>query len=141
MAKTAVIGAGVMGLACAYELLKNGHSVDIYEADDRVGGMAAHFDFAGLSIERYYHFICKTDHYLFDLLAELGINDKLQWRETYMGYFYDGKMYDWGNPIALFKFPNLGFIAKFRYGLHAFLSTKRKNWKPLDDVEASAWIR
>ena len=38
MAKTAVIGAGVMGLACAYELLKRGHSVDIYEADDRVGG-------------------------------------------------------------------------------------------------------
>ena len=141
MAKTAVIGAGVMGLACAYELLKKGHSVDIYEADDRVGGMAAHFDFAGLSIERYYHFICKTDHYLFDMLAELGIDDKLQWRETYMGYYYDGQMYDWGNPIALFRFPKLGLVAKFRYGLHAFLSTRRKNWKPLDDVEASVWIR
>jgi protoporphyrinogen oxidase len=141
MAKTAVIGAGVMGLACAYELLKRGHSVDIYEADDRVGGMAAHFDFKGLNIERYYHFICKPDHYLFDLLNELGIEDKLQWRETYMGYYYDGQMYDWGNPIALFKFPKLGFIAKFRYGLHAFLSTKRKNWLPLDDVEASDWIR
>ena len=141
MAKAAVIGAGVMGLACAYELLRNGHSVDIYEADDRVGGMAAHFDFSGLSIERYYHFICKTDHYLFDLLADLGIANKLRWRETYMGYYYDGQMYDWGNPIALFKFPKLGFIAKFRYGLHAFLSTKRKNWKPLDNIEASVWIR
>ena len=141
MAKTAVIGAGVMGLACAYELLKNGHSVDIYEADDRVGGMAAHFDFAGLNIERYYHFICKTDQYLFDLLTELGIDSKLRWRETYMGYYYDGQLYDWGNPIALFKFPQLSFIAKFRYGLHAFLSTKRKNWKPLDDVEASDWIK
>jgi protoporphyrinogen oxidase len=141
MAKTAVIGAGVMGLACAYELLKKGHAVDIYEADDRVGGMAAHFDFAGLSIERYYHFICKTDQYLFDLLAELGIENKLKWRETFMGYYYDGQMYDWGNPIALFKFPKLGFIAKFRYGLHAFLSTKRTDWKPLDEVEASVWIK
>jgi protoporphyrinogen oxidase len=141
MAKTAVIGAGVMGLACAYELLKRGHKVDIYEADDRVGGMAAHFDFEGLNIERYYHFICKPDHYLFDLLTELGIESQLRWRETYMGYFYDGHMYNWGNPIALFKFPKLGFIAKFRYGLHAFLSTKRKNWQPLDNVEASDWIR
>ena len=35
----------------------------------------------------------------------------------------------------------LGFVAKFRYGLHAFLSTKRKNWLPLDNVEASEWIR
>jgi len=139
--KTAVIGAGVMGLACAYELLKRGQSVDIYEADDRVGGMAAHFDFNGLNIERYYHFICKPDHYLFDLLNELGIEDRLRWRATYMGYYYDGHMYDWGNPIALFKFPKLGFIAKFRYGLHAFFSTKRRNWLPLDDVEASDWIR
>ena len=141
MAKTAVIGAGVMGLACAYELLKRGHSVDIYEADDRVGGMAAHFDFEGLNIERYYHFICKPDHYLFDLLKELGIEDKLRWRDTYMGYYYDGHMYDWGNPIALLKFPKLGFLAKFRYGLHAFFSTKRKNWLSLDEVEASDWIR
>jgi protoporphyrinogen oxidase len=141
MAKTAVIGAGVMGLACAYELLKHGYAVDIYEADDRVGGMAAHFDFKGLNIERYYHFICKPDHYLFDLLKELGIEDSLRWRETYMGYYYQGQMYDWGNPIALFKFPKLGFVAKFRYGLHAFLSTKRNNWRPLDNVEASAWIR
>ena len=141
MANTAVIGAGVMGLACAYELLKHGHSVDVYEADDRVGGMAAHFDFKGLNIERYYHFICKPDHYLFELLKELGIIDKLRWRETYMGYYYDGHLYEWGNPVALFKFPKLGFIAKFRYGLHAFLSTKRKNWLPLDNVEASAWIR
>ena len=141
MAKTVVIGAGVMGLACAYELLKHGHAVDIYEADDRVGGMAAHFDFKGLNIERYYHFICKPDQHLFDLLNELDIEDKLQWRESYMGYYYDGQLYDWGNPVALFKFPKLGFIAKFRYGLHAFLSTKRKNWQPLDDVEASAWIR
>ena len=141
MAKTAVIGAGVMGLACAYELLKRGHSVDIYEADDRVGGMAAHFDFEGLNIERYYHFICKPDHYLFDLLKELGIEYKLRWRDTYMGYYYDGHMYDWGNPIALLKFPKLGFLAKFRYGLHAFFSTKRKNWLSLDEVEASDWIR
>ena len=141
MAKTAVIGAGVMGLACAYELLKHGHAVDIYEADDRVGGMAAHFDFQGLNIERYYHFICKPDDHLFDLLKELGIENRLRWRETYMGYYYDGNLYDWGNPIALFKFPKLGFIAKFRYGLHAFLSTKRKNWQPLDNVEASDWIR
>jgi protoporphyrinogen oxidase len=35
----------------------------------------------------------------------------------------------------------LGWVAKFRYGLHAFLSTKRNNWKPLDHLEASAWIR
>lgn len=141
MKKVAVLGAGVMGLACAYELLKKGYQVEVFEADDRVGGMSAHFDFNGLSIERYYHFICKTDHDLFAYLEEFGISDKLKWVDTKMGYYYDGKLYKWGNPIALFTFPKLGLISKFRYALHAFISTKRKDWSKLDHLEASQWIR
>lgn len=35
----------------------------------------------------------------------------------------------------------MSFVAKFRYGLHAFLSTKRDNWKPLDNIEATDWIK
>ena len=54
--KFAIIGTGPMGLACAYHLLKQGYSVDIYEKDDRIGGMSACFDFDGLTIERYYHY-------------------------------------------------------------------------------------
>ena len=40
----AVIGAGPMGLMSAYELAKKGHQVTLYESDDRIGGMSAHFD-------------------------------------------------------------------------------------------------
>jgi len=141
MAKVAVIGAGVMGLACAYENLKQGHEVDLYEADDRVGGMAAHFDFDGLSIERYYHFICKPDEFLFELLKDLDIHHLLQWRDTYMGYYYDGELHDWGNPFALLKFPGLSLGAKLRYGIHMFTSTKLRKWQHLDKQEASVWIR
>lgn len=141
MKKVAVLGAGVMGLACAYELLKRGYQVDIHEADNRIGGMSAHFDFNGLSIERYYHFICKTDHDLFACLEELGISDKLHWVDTKMGYFYDGKLYKWGNPLALLRFPKLGLISKLRYALHAFISTKRSDWSGLDHKEASHWIK
>ncbi|NOZ37692.1 MAG: NAD(P)/FAD-dependent oxidoreductase [Gammaproteobacteria bacterium] len=32
-------------------------------------------------------------------------------------------------------------ISKLRYGLHAFVSTKIKNWQHLDEQEASVWIR
>lgn len=141
MSKVAVIGAGPMGLACAYELLKQGYSVDVFEADDRVGGMSAHFDFNGLSIERYYHFICMPDKPLFDLLEELNLSDKLHWRETRMGYFYDGKLYDWGNPLALLKFSPLSLIERLRYGLHMFYCTKVKDWSGLDNQEANSWIK
>jgi protoporphyrinogen oxidase len=139
--RIAVLGAGPMGLAVAYQLVRDGHHPVIFEADDRVGGMTATFDFGGLDIERYYHFHCTSDTDFFQVLEELGLSDRLHWVATKMGYYYLGGVQPWGNPMALLRFRGLSFIAKFRYGLHAFLCTKRKDWKPLDHVEASGWIR
>ncbi|MDD4915232.1 MAG: NAD(P)/FAD-dependent oxidoreductase [Methylococcales bacterium] len=139
--RIAVLGAGPMGLAVAYQLARDGHEPIVFEADDRVGGMAASFDFSGLSIERYYHFHCISDHAFLKVLAELGLSDKMHWAVTRMGYWYLDKLQPWGNPLALLKFRGLSLTAKFRYGLHAFLCTRRKDWKPLDHVEATGWIR
>ena len=139
--KIAVLGAGPMGLAVAYQLARDGYKPVIFEADDRVGGMTAAFDFSGLMIERYYHFHCISDHAFLKILDELGLADQMRWVETKMGYWYRNKLQPWGNPIALLKFSGLSFFAKFRYGLHAFLCTKRNNWKPLDNVEATGWIK
>ncbi|MFT4822195.1 MAG: protoporphyrinogen oxidase [Halioglobus sp.] len=141
MANIAVVGGGPMGLASAYHLLKLGHQVTLYEADTALGGMTASFVFDGIKIERYYHFICKSDQPLFDLLAELGIADALQWTETRMGYYYGGRSHDWGEPFALLKFPGLSLISKIRYGLLAFTSTKRSNWKGLDKIDAVTWLK
>jgi protoporphyrinogen oxidase len=139
--KVAVLGAGPMGLAVAYQLARDGYHPIVYEADDRIGGMTAAFDFSGLSIERYYHFHCISDHAFLKVLDELGIANKMHWVPTKMGYWYQNQLQPWGNPIALLRFNGLSFIAKFRYGLHAFLSTKRNDWKPLDKVDAVKWIK
>jgi protoporphyrinogen oxidase len=139
--RIAVLGAGPMGLAVAYQLARDGIEPVVYEADDRVGGMAAHFDFSGTSIERYYHFHAISDHAFLKVLDELGLSSKMHWVATRMGYWFRNEVQEWGNPVALLKFRGLGFAAKFRYGLHAFLSTKRDDWKPLDHVEASGWIK
>jgi protoporphyrinogen oxidase len=139
--KVAVLGAGPMGLAVAYQLARDGHHPIVYEADDRVGGMTAAFDFSGLSIERYYHFHCISDHAFLKVLDELGLANKIHWVQTKMGYWYQNQLQPWGNPVALLRFKGLSFIAKFRYGLHAFLSTKRNDWKPLDKVDAVKWIK
>jgi protoporphyrinogen oxidase len=139
--RIAVLGAGPMGLAVAYQLARDGHQPEVFEADDRVGGMTAAFDFSGLTIERYYHFHCTSDIAMFEVLDELGMADKMRWVETRMGYWYEGRLQRWGNPIALLKFRGLSLSAKFRYGLHAFLCTKRNDWRPLDHVEAIGWIK
>ncbi|MFM7670364.1 MAG: NAD(P)/FAD-dependent oxidoreductase, partial [Betaproteobacteria bacterium] len=139
--RIAVLGAGPMGLAVAYQLARDGHHPVVFEADDRVGGMTACFDFNGLQIERYYHFHCTSDHAFLQILDELGIAHKMRWVETKMGYWYQRRLQPWGNPFALLGFQGLSLIAKFRYGLHAFLCTKRDDWRPLDHVEASRWIK
>lgn len=139
--RIAILGSGPMGMAAAYQLVQEGHCPVIFEADDRVGGMTASFDFAGTQIERYYHFHCISDSAFLSMLTELNIADKMRWRETKMGYYYQGKVIPWGNPIALLKFPGLSLIAKSRYGLHAFLSTKRNNWESLDKIDAITWIK
>jgi protoporphyrinogen oxidase len=139
--RVAVLGAGPMGLATAYQLARDGHHPIVYEADDRIGGMTAAFDFSGLKIERYYHFHCTSDHAFLKVLDELDLAHKMHWVPTKMGYWYLNQLQDWGNPVALLKFRGLGLIAKFRYGLHAFLSTKRDDWKSLDKVNAVQWIQ
>jgi protoporphyrinogen oxidase len=137
----AIVGGGIMGLAAAYYAAKAGHRVAVFEHDRVAGGMAAHFDFAGVSIERFYHFVCKADQTTFELLAELGIRDRLRWRPTSMGYFMDGRLNRWGDPLSLLRLPGLGLIDKLRYGLLAFTSTRRSDWRHLDTLTADEWIR
>lgn len=139
--QVAVIGAGPMGLAVAYQLVRDGHRPVIFETADRIGGMAVTFDFGGIDIERFYHFHCTSDHDFEALLAELGIADRMVWRETRMGYFLDGRVQPWGNPFALLRFRGLGWAAKLRMACHAFLSIKRKDWSRLDRIPATKWLR
>lgn len=139
--RVAVLGAGPMGLAVAWQLVQQGYKPIVFEADDRLGGMTASFDFNGLQIERYYHFHCLSDLGLLQALDELGIADKMRWTETRMGYWYRNQLQDWGNPLALLRFRGMSLAAKIRYGLHAFVSTKRKGWQDLDTIDARSWIR
>lgn len=137
----AVIGSGPMGLMAAMEILKAGHEVDVYERDDRIGGMSAAFDFDGLQIERYYHFVCKTDDPLFELMGELGIADKLKWTDTKMGFYCQGRLYKWGTPFALLGFDKLGWIDKFRYALHVMRTKSITDWRALDKVGVTDWLK
>lgn len=130
-----------MGLAVAYQLACDGHCPVVFEADDRIGGMTACFDFGGLEIERYYHFHCTSDIAFLSLLEELGISDRMRWVATRMGYWYGNRLQPWGNPLALLRFKGLSPVAKFRYGLHAFMCVRRNDWRPLDRIDAVDWIR
>ena len=140
MAKIVILGAGPMGLAAAHRAVALGHEVDLLEADAQAGGMAAHFDFGGLSIERFYHFVCTSDEPTFALMRELGIGDAMRWRATSMGYFIKNRLYPWGDPISLLTFPHLSLLSKIRTGLQMFLTTKSRDFSAIEAKTARQWI-
>lgn len=140
MAKVVVLGAGAMGLAAAYRALCLGHRVTLLEAAPEPGGMAAHVDFGGVSIERYYHFVCKSDAPTFALMRELGISDRMRWRTTSMAYYIGGALHRWGDPVSLLRFPLLSLVEKLRYGALMFTSTRLNSWPALEHVSAKNWI-
>ena len=46
-----IFGGGITGLACAYELLKHGHKVEIIEKSSTVGGLARTESWKGKPID------------------------------------------------------------------------------------------
>jgi protoporphyrinogen oxidase len=139
--RIAVIGGGPMGLAVAYELTRLGHRPVLIEADDRLGGMAACFDFAGMQLERYYHFHCLSDTAFFQMLRELGLENQLQWRTTQMGFYLHGRLYPWGSVGAVLGFRRLPLLTRVRYLLHAARCLTIRNWRSLDGTTATQWLR
>jgi len=137
----AVIGGGPMGLAIAYQLALEGCRPVLLEADDRLGGMAASFDFAGVPIERYYHFHCLSDQAFFELLEELNLSHLLRWKQTAMGFFLDDRLYPWGSASSVLKLRRLPLLSRLRYLLHAARCLSLRDWRHLDGISATEWLR
>jgi len=143
--RIAIIGGGPMGLSLAYYLRDWARPV-VFEADPQSpGGMSASFDFDGVTIEKYYHFINRPDTYLFRLLDELGLRQELCWTPTKMGFYRRGPrgpaLQPWGNPLALLRLRGIPLITRLRYGFHAFYCKFIKDLMPLDDRSAADWFR
>ncbi len=135
-----IVGGGVAGLGSAYFLSERGHEVEVFEQAPVLGGLAGCFDFDGLRVEKYYHFVCRDDDDLVDMLKRLGLSHELEWRPGRMKFFYEGKLYPFGTPWDLLRFRPLPLPARIQFGLNVALSRSAKSWEQYDSTPARDWL-
>jgi protoporphyrinogen oxidase len=140
LGRVVIIGGGLSGLAAAYDLTRAGCQVVVLEAAPDFGGLASSFRLEGLPIERFYHFICRSDRSLVRLVAELGLEDKLRWRHTRTGFYHHGRHYAFGTPSSLLSLDPVPWAQRLRFGLHVLRSRYRSEWQSLDAVAAKPWL-
>jgi len=142
--RVAVIGAGFGGLAAAYDLLKNGQQVTLYEAAATVGGLASgfkepHWDW---SMEKYYHHWFASDRHMLQLIDELGWRDQVHFPRPYTVVYYQGRFYPFDSILQMALFPGLGWgIDKIRFGLVGLFLRLTNNWQALEKTTVEAWMR
>ena len=124
--KVGIIGAGAAGLAAAYELTLAGVEVSVYEKASFVGGQASTFDVESTPLERGYHHLFTSDTDILALMSEIGLSDRMEWYESKVGIFYDGKIFNLVTPLDLLKFSPLSIIDRIRMGLVTMILKTKK---------------
>ncbi|NET00782.1 MAG: 15-cis-phytoene desaturase [Sphaerospermopsis sp. SIO1G2] len=80
--RVAIAGAGLAGLSCAKYLIDAGHTPIVFERRDVLGGLVAAWkDEDGDWYETGLHAFFGAYPNMLQLLKELGIEDRLQWKE------------------------------------------------------------
>jgi protoporphyrinogen oxidase len=142
--RTAVIGAGFGGLAAAFDLVRAGRKVTIFEASDQVGGLAAgfkepHWDWW---VEKYYHHWFASDEHMLALIDELGWRERVIFPRPYTVLYHQGQWYPFDSIPRAIMFPGLGWgIHKLRFGLVGLYLRLTDNWRALERTTADAWMR
>lgn len=137
----AVIGGGVSGLASAFRLADLGHSVTLIEGDGQLGGLGTTFPYGKGRLEKFYHCILPNDDALIRLIGAVGLGDQLLWRQTGMGFMYQGRVHSLNGPLDVLRFSPLGVIDRLRLGLLAVRARLGGLNPKLDHVRVPDWIK
>jgi protoporphyrinogen oxidase len=136
-----VVGGGFTGLAAAYELATRGVRVTLLEAAGDLGGLASAFDVGGEKLDRFYHHWFTSDREVMDLIAELGLTDRVTVSATNTGVYYGNNFFKLSTPWDLLKFKPLRLRDRVRLGVLTLRARRVTNWQPLEDITAHEWLR
>jgi protoporphyrinogen oxidase len=139
--KWGIVGGGIMGMTLAHRLAQQGHSVTLYEAAPELGGLVSSWKMNGVEWDKFYHVILLSDFRTRNILKDIGLENDLEWVETKTGFYMNGKLHSMSDTIEFLKFPTLNLFDKFRLGLTILVASRIKNWKKLEQVPVTDWLR
>ncbi|MQC17859.1 MAG: FAD-dependent oxidoreductase, partial [Chloroflexi bacterium] len=139
--KVIVIGGGMAGLGAAYELLKRGHEVALYEASPEFGGQVRTFEVGGERVEIFYHHLFQSDSEAIAILDELGLTDEVAWIDSNVGLHAAGKNYPFVGALDLLRFDRVSLLSRLRLGLTALWLRRVHDYRRYEGTRAAEWIR
>jgi protoporphyrinogen oxidase len=135
-----IVGGGMLGLTLAHRLAGAGHRVTVLEAAPALGGLASAWSLDGVVWDRHYHVTLLSDARLRNLLAELGLEDDLRWKETRTGCWADGRLHSVSNTIEFLRFPPLRMVDKLRLGATIVYGSRIRDGRRLEKVPVGDWL-
>lgn len=139
MNKVCVIGGGITGLTVAKSLSEK-CQVTIFEKGAEMGGLAGCYKVNGVHLEKYYHHFFASDKTLIDLLSELGLAERILWKKSSVGIYYESALYSFCKPVDLLKFSPLKILERIKLGLSIVYLERTNDWRSMDNVTAREWF-
>jgi protoporphyrinogen oxidase len=145
--KIGIIGAGFTGLAAAYELVKQGHDVTVFEKDSQPGGLAIGFKEKewDWTFEKHYHhwFTNKKeavnhDQSVLNLAKEIGHKVLIKRPKTCV--YVNGQIYKFDAPKDALTFPELSLPERLRMAAVAGFIRYNPFWQPLEKINAATFL-
>jgi len=141
MTRTAVLGAGALGLTVALRLAQRGDEVVVVERERLPGGLASGFEVEpGIYLDRFYHHLFESDRHAIGLIRELGMEGELIWRRPLTVTLRDGRVHQLDSATSLLRFRPLPIRARVRMGFWLAYLRFLKSPGRLEGQTAAAWI-
>jgi len=136
----AVLGAGFTGLSAAYNLVKIGHTVTIFEQDSVPGGLAVgfklpHWDW---SLEKHYHHWFTNDMSVLGLANDIGQAVLVKRPKT--SVLIEKEIFQLDSPFNLLRFSKLSFVDRMRMASVLGFLKINPFWQPLEHIQAHNFL-
>ncbi|MBD2253958.1 FAD-dependent oxidoreductase [Nostoc parmelioides] len=158
-----VIGGGLAGLACAYELSQRGFTVTLIEKSPQLGGKIASWQIEAVGetfmMEHGFHGFFPQYYNLKSIVAELGINDNFQslnfYSVVYRGDQYKPEVFRPSHSAFPWNIVDLAIASpnRFQWGINltkikhlqvfqAITGFQReKNYQRFDNISVADWVK